>query len=402
MTHDASRDIWILGAARTPIGSFSGALATVSAPKLGATAIAAAMQRAGVPLDQVDDVYMGCVLPANLGQAPARQAALFAGLPRSTPCTTVNKVCGSGIKTVMLAASQIRAGDAEIVIAGGMENMSQAPYYLAQARDGYRLGHGQLTDGMIKDGLWDVYNDFHMGNAAEICAKDKTISREQQDAFATESYRKAQQAVAEGVFRDEIAPVTIAGKKGESTVVDTDEEPGRGNPAKFASLRPAFDKAGTVTAANASSINDGAAAVVLASASKAQALGCKPLARIVAYASHAQDPEWFTTAPVFAMQKALEKVGLQVADIDLWEINEAFSVVSLACNQGLGVDPAKVNVHGGAVALGHPIGGSGTRILVTLLYNLARHNKRYGVASLCIGGGEAVAIVVERFDTGSP
>lgn len=387
---------WIVGAARTPIGAFGGSLATVSAPKLGATAIAAAMQRSGIGLDQVDDVYMGCVLPANLGQAPARQAALFAGLPRSTPCTTVNKVCGSGVKTIMLAASQIRAGDGDVVVAGGMENMSQAPYYLGQARDGYRLGHGQLTDGMIKDGLWDVYNDFHMGNAAEICARDKGISREQQDAFAAESYRRAQQAVADGTFRDEIAPVVIAGKKGETTTVDSDEEPGKGNPAKFAGLRPAFDKAGTVTAANASSINDGAAAVVLTSPEKGAALGCKPLARVLAYASHAQDPEWFTTAPVFAVQKAIAKAGLQLGDIDLFEINEAFSVVSLACNQGLGVDPAKVNVHGGAVALGHPIGGSGTRILVTLLYNLARHNKRYGVASLCIGGGEAVAIVVER------
>ncbi|MBM4343746.1 MAG: acetyl-CoA C-acetyltransferase [Deltaproteobacteria bacterium] len=386
----------LLGAARTPIGSFGGSLASVPAPKLGAVAIAAALQRSGVPADQVDDVYMGCVLPANQGQAPARQAALFAGLPRSTPCTTVNKVCGSGIKTVMLAASQIRAGDADVVIAGGMENMSQAPYYLGGARDGYRLGHGQVTDGMIKDGLWDVYNDFHMGNAAEICARDKGISREAQDAFAAESYRRAQQAVAAGIFRDEIAPVTIAGKKGDSTVVDADEEPGKGNPAKFAGLRPAFDKAGTITAANASSINDGAAAVVLATAAKAEALGCKPLARILGYASHAQDPEWFTTAPVAAVQKALAKAGLTIADIDLFEINEAFSVVSLACNQGLGVDPAKVNVHGGAVALGHPIGGSGTRILVTLLYNLQRQAKRYGVASLCIGGGEAVALVVER------
>ncbi len=396
MSAASSSSVVILGAARTPIGSFGGSLASVPAPKLGAVAIAAAMQRAGVALDQVDDVYMGCVLPANQGQAPARQAAIFAGLPRSTPCTTVNKVCGSGIKTVMLGASQIRAGDADVVIAGGMENMSQAPYYLGAARDGYRLGHGQLTDGMIKDGLWDVYNDFHMGNAAEICARDKAITREAQDAFAAESYRRAQAAVAEGIFRDEIAPVTIAGKKGDATVVDTDEEPGKGNPSKFAGLRPAFDKAGTVTAANASSINDGAAAVVLASEAKAQALGCKPIARVLAYASHAQDPEWFTTAPVFAVQKAVAKAGLTLDAIDLFEINEAFSVVSLACNQGLGVDPAKVNVHGGAVALGHPIGGSGTRILVTLLHNLQRHGKRYGVASLCIGGGEAVALVVER------
>jgi acetyl-CoA C-acetyltransferase len=392
----SQREVWIVGAARTPIGAFGGSLASVAAPKLGAVAIEAAVQRAGVPKDQIDDVYMGCVLPANQGQAPARQAALAAGLPRSTPCTTVNKVCGSGVKTVMLAASQIRAGDAEVVVAGGMENMSQAPYYLPGARDGMRLGHGQVLDSMIKDGLWDVYNDFHMGNAAEICAKDKGISREDQDAFATESYRRAQAAVAAGVFRDEIASVSISGKKGEVTVVDGDEEPAKGNPSKFAALRPAFDKAGTVTAANASSINDGAAAVVLCSADKGKALGLQPLARVVAYASHAQDPEWFTTAPVFAVQKAVAKAGLQLSDIDLFEINEAFSVVSLACNQGLGVDPAKVNIHGGAVALGHPIGGSGTRILVTLLYNLARTGKRYGVASLCIGGGEAVALVVER------
>ena len=390
------REVWIVGAARTPIGSFSGSLASQTAAKLGATAIKAALERSGVPHDQVDDVDMGCVLPAGQGQAPARQAAIFAGLPNSTPCTTVNKVCGSGIKTVMLAASQIRAGDAEVVIAGGMESMSNAPYYLPGARDGYRLGHQQVVDGLIKDGLWDVYNDFHMGSAAEICAKDKGITREMQDAFATESYRRANEAVAAGLFAAEIAPVTIVGKKGEQTIVDTDEEPGRGNPAKFAGLRPAFDKAGTVTAANASSLNDGAAALVLISGEKGRALGLKPLAKIVAYATHAQAPEWFTTAPIFAIEKAVAKAGLTVAEIDLFEINEAFSVVSVACGQGLNLDPAKVNVHGGAVALGHPIGGSGTRILVTLLHNLARANKQFGVASLCIGGGEAVALVVER------
>lgn len=390
------REVWIAGAARTPIGSFAGSLAAVSTTKLGAVAIKAAVERSGVPVDQIDDVYMGCVLPANLGQAPARQAAIFAGLPQSTPCTTVNKVCGSGVKVVMLAASQIKAGDADIVVAGGMENMSQAPYYLAGARDGYRLGHQQVTDAMIKDGLWDVYNDFHMGNAAEICAKDKTITREAQDAFAAESYRRAQAAVASGVFKDEIAPVTITGKKGDVTVIDSDEEPGRGNPSKFAALRPAFDKTGTVTAANASSINDGAAALVLVSADKGKALGIKPMARILGSATHAQAPEWFTTAPVFAVQKAVAKAGLKLSDIDVFEINEAFSVVSLACQEGLGLDPAKVNIYGGAVALGHPIGASGTRILVTLLHNLQRADKRYGVASLCIGGGEAVAIVVER------
>jgi len=390
-----SRDVWIVGAARTPIGSFSASLASVSAPKLGAVAIAAALQRAGVTASAVQEVYMGSVLPAGQGQAPARQAALAAGLPRSVPCTTVNKVCGSGLKTVMLAAAQIASGDADVVVAGGMECMSQVPYYLDKARDGYRLGHGQLTDGLIKDGLWDVYNDFHMGNAGEICAKDKGITREAQDAFATESYRRALAAIESGAFAAEIAPVTITGKKGEQTVFATDEEPGRGNPAKFAALRPSFDKNGTITAANASSLNDGAAAVVLVSADYGKANGLQPLAKIVAQASHAQDPEWFTTAPIYAVDKALTKAGWSKDQVDLFEINEAFSVVSLACNQGLGLDPAKVNVHGGAVALGHPIGASGTRILVTLLYALQRHGGKRGVASLCIGGGEAVALAIE-------
>jgi acetyl-CoA C-acetyltransferase len=307
----------------------------------------------------------------------------------------VNKVCGSGLKTVMLAAAQIASGDADVVVAGGMECMSQVPYYLDKARDGYRLGHGQLTDGLIKDGLWDVYNDFHMGNAGEICAKDKGITREAQDAFATESYRRALAAIESGAFAAEIAPVTITGKKGEQTVFAADEEPGRGNPAKFAALRPSFDKNGTITAANASSLNDGAAAVVLVSADYGKANGLQPLAKIVAQASHAQDPEWFTTAPIYAVDKALTKAGWSKDQVDLFEINEAFSVVSLACNQGLGLDPAKVNVHGGAVALGHPIGASGARILVTLLYALQRHGGKRGVASLCIGGGEAVALAIE-------
>lgn len=390
-----SREVWIVGAARTPIASFSGSLASVSAPRLGAVAIAAAIERAGVAKEAVQEVYMGNVLPAGQGQAPARQAALFAGLPRSVACTTVNKVCGSGLKTVMLAAAQIAAGDADVAVAGGMESMSQVPYYLDKARDGYRLGHGQLTDGLIKDGLWDVYNDFHMGNAGEICAKDKGITREAQDAYATESYRRALAAIADGAFADEIAPVTITGKKGEQTVFAADEEPVRGNPAKFAALRPSFDKNGTITAANASSLNDGAAAVVLVSAEYGKANGLKPLAKIVAQASHAQDPEWFTTAPIFAVEKCLTRAGWSADAVDLFEINEAFSVVSLACNQGLGLDAAKVNVHGGAVALGHPIGASGTRILVTLLYALRRRGGKRGVASLCIGGGEAVALAVE-------
>jgi acetyl-CoA C-acetyltransferase len=359
-------EVWIVGAARTPIGSFAGSLASVSAPKLGAIAIQAALQRAGIAPELVEEVYMGCVLPAGQGQAPARQAAIFAGLPKHVPCTTVNKVCGSGLKTVMLAAQQIRAG------------------------------HGQLIDGLIKDGLWDVYNDFHMGNAAEICAKDKHITREQQDAFAAESYKRALAAIAEGRFKAEIAPVQVPQKKGDALTVDTDEEPGRGNPSKFASLRPSFDKAGTVTAANASSLNDGAAALVLVSAKKGRELGLTPLAKIVAHASFAQEPEWFTTAPIGAVNKALDKAGLKVADIDLFEINEAFSVVSLACAQGLELDPAKVNISGGAVALGHPIGASGARVLVSLLYGLQATGGHRGVASLCIGGGEAVALVVER------
>lgn len=390
------REVWIVGAARTPIGSFNGALSSVAAPKLGAVAIKAALQRAGVPGSAVDEVYMGCVLQANQGQAPARQATLAAGLPKSVPATTIHKVCGSGIKTVMLGATQIRAGEADIVVAGGMENMSQAPYYLDKARDGYRLGHGQVIDGMIKDGLWDVYNDFHMGNCAEICATEKGFSREDQDAFATESYRRANASIAAGLFAAEIAPVEVPQRRGDPIVVDTDEEPGRGKPEKFAKLRPAFKKDGTVTAANASSINDGAAAVVLCSAEKGRELGLKPLVRLVAQATFAHEPEWFTTAPIGAAKKALKRADLQAADVDVWEINEAFSVVSLACNQGLELDAGKVNVNGGSVALGHPIGASGTRILVTLLHVMAQQNVARGAVSICLGGGEAVSLIVER------
>jgi acetyl-CoA C-acetyltransferase len=390
------REVWIVGAARTPIGSFQGALAPVPAPKLGAVAIAAALQRAGVAPQAVEEVYMGCVLQAGVGQAPARQAAIFAGLPEAVPCTTVHKVCGSGLKSVMLAASQIRAGEIDVAVAGGMENMSQTPYYLDKGRDGLRLGHGTLTDGIIKDGLWDVYRQFHMGNAAEICAREQGITREAQDAFAAESYRKAQAAVASGAFQPEIVPVPVPQKKGDPLLVDSDEEPGRGDTNKFASLRPAFAKDGTVTAANASSINDGAAALVLVAAERGQALGLRPLAVLVSQASFAQAPEWFTTAPVFASQRALARAGWNAADVDLFEINEAFSVVSLACNHGLGADPAKVNVNGGAVALGHPIGASGARILVTLLYAMQARGAKRGLASLCIGGGEAVAVTVER------
>ncbi len=390
------RDVWIVAGARTPIGCFNGALSKVAAPALGAVAIKAALQRAGVAGDAVDEVYMGCVLQANQGQAPARQASLGAGLPQSVPATTVHKVCGSGIKTVMLGATQIRAGEADIVVAGGMENMSQVPYYLAKGRGGYRLGHGQVSDGIIKDGLWDVYNDVHMGNCGEICATDKQISRADQDAFAAESYRRAMASISAGLFDAEIAPVEVPQRRGEPVVVSEDEEPQRGKPEKFAKLRPAFDKNGTITAANASSINDGAAAIVLCSAEKGAELGLKPLAKIVAQATFAQEPQWFTTAPIGAAKRALQRAGLGVQEIDLWEINEAFSVVALACIDGLGIDAEKVNVNGGAVALGHPIGASGTRILVTLLHAMQQRDVERGAVSICLGGGEAVSLVVQR------
>jgi acetyl-CoA C-acetyltransferase len=386
----------IVSASRTPIGSFSGTLSTVSGPKLGAIAIQGALEQAGISADQVEEVIMGCVLTAGVGQAPARQAAIFAGLPNSVPCTTINKVCGSGLKSVMQAFDLVRLGEAEIVVAGGMENMSMVPHALPKARAGYRLGHGQLVDLMINDGLWDVYNDFHMGNAAELCASEHTITREDQDDFARESYRRAAAAQAEGLFDDEIVSVQVPQRRGEPLVVDTDEEPGRGRPDKIGSLRPAFDKNGTITAANASSINDGAAAVVVMEAEKARELGLRPLARIKGYASHAQAPEWFTTAPAKSIASVLKKTGYSADQIDLYEINEAFAVVAIATNRELDLDPARVNLHGGAVALGHPIGASGTRIFVTLLHAMARQGAKTGVASLCIGGGEAVAVLVER------
>ncbi len=386
----------IVGAARTPIGSFDGALASVPAPKLGAVAIKAALERAGVAPDAVDEVIMGCVLPAGLGQAPARQAAIFAGLDESTACMTINKVCGSGLKAVMLAAQAIRCGDAEVIVAGGMENMSLSPYLLPDARGGMRMGHKQVIDSMVKDGLWDVYNDFHMGNAAEICAKDCGISREAQDAFAKASYEAALKAQAEGAFRDEIAPVAVPQRRGEPVVVDTDEEPGRGRPDKMGGLRPAFEKTGTVTAANASSLNDGAAALIVTSRAYAEANGLPILATIKGTAQHAQAPEWFTTAPAYAIRKVLEKSKLGPNDIDLYEVNEAFSVVSLAVNDIAELPADRVNVRGGAVALGHPIGASGARILVTLLYAMKQRDAKRGLASLCIGGGEAVAVIVER------
>ncbi len=389
------RDVVLVSAARTPIGSFLGALAAVPAPKLGAIAIQAALERAKLDPGAVDMVYMGAVLPAGQGQAPARQAALGAGLPQGVPCVTVNKVCGSGLETILLAARAIAVGDAEVVVAGGMESMSNAPHLVRGLRAGVKMGGLDTVDSMVHDGLWDVYSNQHMGNCAELCAKDRGISRGAQDEFAAESYRRALAAQQAGHFAAEIAAVKLPGKGGE-TVVDSDEEPGRGNIAKLGGLRPAFAKDGTITAGNASSLNDGAAAVVVMSAERAKQLGAPVLARIVANGYHAQEPEWFTTAPAAEIDKACAKAGWKPTAVDLWEINEAFSVVSIANNQLLGLDPAKVNVWGGAVALGHPIGASGTRIVATLLSAMAARGAKTGGASLCIGGGEGIALLLER------
>jgi len=390
-----ARQVFIVGAARTPIGSFQGALSEVHATRLGATAIGAALERAKVKPDQVGETYMGNVLSAGLGQAPARQAAKAAQIPDSVPATTVSKVCGSGLKAVILGTKSLLLGDADIVVAGGMESMSGAPYLLPKARNGYRMGHGQVIDSMVHDGLWDPYNDYHMGNAGELCARELGFSREAQDEFAQTSYRRALAAQEAGELRGEIVDVVISGRKGDVTVSE-DEEPKRARLDKMASLRPAFTKEGTITAANASKINDGAAALVLATGEKVKELGLEPLARIVGYAGHARAPEWFTTAPVGAIEEVLKRTELKKDDIDLFEINEAFSCVTMAANKEVGLDPEKVNVRGGAVALGHPIGASGARILTTLLYAMKDRKAQRGLATLCIGGGEAVAVVVER------
>jgi acetyl-CoA C-acetyltransferase len=388
--------VYITSLARTPIGSFLGNLSSLTAPALGAAALRAALERSSLTPELVDEVLMGNVLSAGIGQAPARQAALAAGLPQSVPCTTVSKVCGSGMMAIIQGVRSIGAGDAQVVLAGGMESMSNAPYYLERARTGLRMGHGKLVDGMIQDGLWDPYNDFHMGNAGELCAKRYELDRGKQDAFAAQSYQRALAAQQQGWFKDEIASVAVAQRKGPALEVSVDEEPGRGDVGKLGSLRPAFDKEGTITAGNASSVNDGAAAVVLASAAAVEKHGLKPLARVTAYGGFAQEPAWFTTAPVGASQRALERAQLSAKDIDLWEINEAFSCVTLACAAQLGVDQERVNVHGGAVALGHPIGASGARVVVTLLSALRQRNLGRGLATLCIGGGEALALIVER------
>jgi len=390
------KDVVILAGARTPIGSFQGALASLAAPRLGAIAVKAALERSGVAPDAVGEVYLGCVLPAGIGQAPARQASIGAGIPAAVGAVTVNKVCGSGLKAVVFARNAIAAGEHEVVVAGGMESMSNAPYLLPKAREGYRLGHAQVIDSLIQDGLWDAYKNVHMGECGELCAKEKGITRADQDAFAAESYRRALRAQVEGKFRGEIVPVEIPQKKGPPLVVLDDEEPGRGDVAKLPALRPAFQKDGTITAGNASSINDGAAALVLAAEDVAAARGWQPAARVVGAAGFAQAPEWFTTAPAGAIERLLARIGWRKDDVDLWEINEAFAVVSIANNQLLGLDQARVNVWGGAVALGHPIGASGARVLVTLLSALRDAGKRRGVAALCIGGGEGIALAVER------
>jgi acetyl-CoA C-acetyltransferase len=392
-----ANDVVIVSACRTAIGSFMGSLCSLTAPRLGALVVEEAVQRSGIPKNVVDEVILGNVLTAGLGQAPARQAALYSGLPDSVECLTINKMCGSGLKAVMLASQAIALGDASVAVAGGMESMSNSPYIMEKARDGYRMGHGKLIDSMIRDGLWDVYNDFHMGNAAEICARECAIPREAQDEFAIESYKRAQSAIAEGRFKSEILAVTIKNKQGD-TIVDQDEEPFKTNFDKVPKLKPAFQQDGTVTAANASKINDGAAALVLMSAARAKELGAKPIARVVAHGSSAKKPEWFTTAPADAISKVLGKSGLKVQDIDLFEINEAFAVVSLAVQKIVGIDSGKVNVNGGAVALGHPIGASGARILVTLLHALKQQNKKRGLAAICIGGGEASALIVEMLN----
>ncbi|MCP4895552.1 MAG: thiolase family protein [bacterium] len=392
----ANDDVVILSAARTPIGSFLGSLASVPAPQLGAAAIRGALEKANVEPKQVEQVVMGNVLQAGIGQAPARQAGIAADIPHSAGAVTIHKVCGSGLKAVMYAANDIRCGDYQVAVAGGMENMSATPYLLPKARTGYRMGNGQILDHMVSDGLWDPYGDKHMGNCAETCARHYEFSRETQDEFAKESYRRALASLENGAFAAEIVAVEVPGRRGAVTVVDRDEEPERGNFDKMAKLRPAFDREGTVTAANASKINDGAAALVVSSAAQAQAMGRKPVARIVAHASIAQEPEWFTTAPVGAVRAVLDRAGMTLDQIDVFEINEAFAVVALAAIHELELPPEKVNMLGGAVAMGHPIGASGARILTTALNALERTGGTYGCVAICIGGGEAAAMIVER------
>ena len=389
------KEIVILGAARTPIGSFMGALSSVPAPKLGSVAISCALQNAGVSPDQIQQVIMGNVLQAAIGQAPARQAGIGAGIPVSAPAVTINKVCGSGLQAVMFAANDIRCGDYDIAVAGGMESMSNVPFALPGARSGLRMGNGKVIDLMVHDGLWDPYDDKHMGSCAEICVDKYEVTREEQDAYTLESYTRAQDATRKGKFKSEIAVVEVSGKKGKTVVAD-DEEPFAAPLDKMKSLKPAFRKdGGSVTAANSSKINDGAAALIVTSADHASKNGLKPIARIIAQGSVAQEPEWFTTAPVRAIDLVLRKAGMTVDDIDLFEVNEAFAIVAMVAMKESKIPYEKLNVHGGAVALGHPIGASGARILVTLIHAMRDRNKQRGLAAICIGGGEAAAMIVE-------
>ncbi|XVJ65401.1 MAG: acetyl-CoA C-acyltransferase [Lacibacter sp.] len=388
------KEVYVISAVRTPIGSFGGSLKSLSATQLGAIAIKGALQKAGVEPAQVNDVLMGCVIQANLGQAPARQAAKFAGLPNEVNCTTVNKVCASGMKAIAQAAQSILLGDADIVVAGGMESMSNVPFYVDSMRWGNKYGNTNLIDGLVKDGLTDVYDGKAMGNAAELCAKECGVSREEQDAFAIESYKRSQAAWESGKFNDEVIPVEIPQRKGEPIVFAKDEEPYNVKFDKIPSLSPAFVKEGTVTAANASNMNDGAAALVIMSKEKADALGLKPIAKILSYADAEQAPEWFTTTPSLAVPKAVAKAGLKMEDINYWELNEAFSVVGIENTRRMKLDPAKVNAHGGAVSLGHPLGASGARIIVTLIHVLKANNAKYGAAGICNGGGGASAMVI--------
>jgi len=390
------KNVVITSYARTPIGSFGGKLSSVSATKLGAHAIKAAINKSKIDPSQIEEVYMGNVLSAGLGQAPARQAAIFAGLNKNTPCTTINKVCASGMKSIMIAAQSIRSGDRDIIIAGGMENMSNIPYYLEKARKGYRLGHGQLTDGLVLDGLTDVYNQTHMGNCGELCAEEMNISKEEQDNFAIKSYEKSTNAWEKKLFESEVSPIEIPQRKGDPLIISEDEEFRNINFDKFKNLRPVFKKDGTITAGNASTLNDGAAAIVLMSEEKAKELNIKPIAKIISYADASQEPEWFTTAPAKAIPIALEKANLKKEDIDYWELNEAFSVVGIANTKKLELDPEKVNPFGGAVSLGHPLGCSGTRIIVTLLNVLEKNKAKIGCAGICNGGGGASAIIIEN------
>lgn len=391
------KKVVITHAKRTPVGSFNGSLSSLSATQLGSIAIKAILEESKIDPNIVDEVIMGNILSAGLGQAPARQAAIYAGLPEKTECLTINKMCGSGLKAIMLAHQAIQLGDANVIIAGGLESMSNAPYLLKNARSGYRMGHGEIHDSMIMDGLWDVYNNVHMGNCAEACAKDMNFTRKELDDYAIMSYQRAQAAQKEGKFNDEMIPVTIKSRSGD-TIVTKDDEPEKVNFEKIPSLKPPFDKNGVVTAANASKINDGAAAVLVMSEEKAKELGLKPIVEIVAQSSAAKAPIQFTTAPADAINKVLAKAKMKTTDIDLYEINEAFAVVSLAVNKLLGLSTDNVNVNGGAIAIGHPIGASGARIMATLLHEMKRRNSKYGLASLCIGGGEASALIVKLYE----